>query len=423
MADPYEDPGAGFSGGDGLGDLFNWAKNLIPGAGSSGASPYTSGGFSGSGQYGPSEVPADVTDWWGAENAAKEAARKAEIQRAYETPEQRQQREMLDKQLALQIQQTNTAIAYQQAQIEKLQREASDETSPERKRLLDLQIQQVEASIKKSELDYQNALGQMPEQKRIELVDKLARERDAAKMQFDLQQTALSTGVALRGQDIQQMKAQDDFVMQMLQAQISAGRLSLDAATKKFDQWLTQKRLPSQIMESVSNSIQPFLPYMTDLKSGQVRPGFEKGGSMDVMTRLGGNKPGSYDQDKFKVNTKKVDLYSLARKAGADFNVGAAPSQDYEQFIPKVDLSQIQSRFAQGVAGPDQYMNAARGLMQGGQYTPPQAAVGAPPDGGGPTPSMVSSMVPQEAPGQGPAALVGDDEYERLRQAVAGGLE
>jgi hypothetical protein len=100
----------------------------------------------------------------------------------------------------------------------------------------------------------------------------------------------LQAGVEMRGQDARSREAQGQFISSMLANRINEGRLSLDRATKIWDAYLQQAKLPSDILKSVSDAIQPMLPYMTNGAPGDVAPGFEDGGAYEALWKAAGAK-------------------------------------------------------------------------------------------------------------------------------------
>ncbi|MFN8525106.1 MAG: hypothetical protein U0821_18575 [Chloroflexota bacterium] len=165
-----------------------------------------------------------------------------------------------------------------------------------------------------------------------------AQERISDKrMAFDAEQGAANRSVTARGQDLQAMAGKDSWVLGLIKAQVDSGQLSLDQATKKFSAYIERAKLPTQIMENISNAMQPFVPYMTNRQAGEFAPGFEPGGPMEKLVQASG---ATYDPSKYAVNPVKVDLFGLAKKAGADFSQsGKLPDPDkmFNVKVPSID--------------------------------------------------------------------------------------
>jgi hypothetical protein len=84
--------------------------------------------------------------------------------------------------------------------------------------------------------------------------------------------------------------------------------------------------MPSQILESVAKATEPFIPYLTSRKAGDSAPGFEAGGPMEKLVQSGG---GSYDPAKYAVNPININMFDLAKQAGANWSEsGKLPSVD-----------------------------------------------------------------------------------------------
>ncbi len=220
---------------------------------------------------------------------------------------------------------------------------------------------------------------------------------NAAQRAFTGQQNDLSRGVTLRGQEIERLKAQDDWVLGILRQQVAEGTLSLQRATNMFNAYVDRARLPSQIMESVSRAIQPFSASLPG--KNYVAPGMEKGGPYDQLISAGGGDPSTTQRNPFK-DLKGVDLFKLAKKAGADFKNTSIPDpgQVFGSVpIPQTNFNDYQSALA-GFA-PAQFSGAA-----GGAPPPPAAA---PPQG------PVASLGPEPA-------QMSDDQIARLNALLDG---
>lgn len=197
---------------------------------------------------------------------------------------------------------------------------------------------------------------------------------NAAQRAFTGEQNDLSRGVSLRGQEIERLKAQDDWVLGILRQQVAEGTLSLQRATGMFNAYVDRARLPSQIMESVSRAIQPFSARVHG--KDEISPGFEKDGPYQQLVRAGGGTPTG---DEGKYHDQPIDLFKLAKKAGADFKHTSIPDPG-KVFgavpIPQTDFSQYQSALA---GMPPAFPGGAGGAP------PPPSAAG--PPGAGPAAS------------------------------------
>lgn len=301
-------------------------------------------------------------------------------------------------------------VAYKQAEIDRMKREADAANSDEAKALLRAQVAIAEKNLAIAEANLEKIKSEMPTRERIQLEHALAlsRERLSADIadarsqreinaalareaqrfsndmavadrnfqnqltrddrQFgrDLMRDQLSLGVTVRGQELERLKAQDDFVSNMLQNQIASGRLSLDKAAKQFEAYVTKARLPSEIMRNVGQAVEPLLPYMTSMKAGDIPLGFETGGTRDMMGRLGGNAPSSYDQSKYAFKPVEVDPFKLAKQAGADFSQTKVPNPS--AVFGGVNVPQVptggQSATA-GIGPIGQYTGQVAGMQQG----------------------------------------------------------
>jgi hypothetical protein len=269
-------------------------------------------------------------------------------------------------------------------QRDKLAEEIRQANSPEAKAALDLQLKVASANLRKLDLEYEKALKEMSPEAQIRLTDELATKRERLKAELeeaqstrdydriihreelaatrlaaredardtrtfahenardtrniaaqsarddkqfgrDLQRDQMSLGVSVRGQELERLKAQDDFVMNVFQSQVKSGELSLAKAAKQFEAYVTKARLPSEIMANVGRAVEPLLPYMSPYKKGDIPMGFETGGSRDIIGRLGGNAPGSYNPSTYAANPVQVDPFKLAKQAGADFSQTSVP--------------------------------------------------------------------------------------------------
>ena len=196
---------------------------------------------------------------------------------------------------------------------------------------------------------------------------------------FTAQQNELNRGVQTRGQEIERLKAQDDWVLGILRQQVAEGTLSLQRATNMFSAYVERARLPSQIMESVSRAIEPFSASIP--AKGYVPPGFEKGGPMQGLYEAGGGKGYKPPDEHKALKDSGVDLFKLAKKAGAQFGDTKIP--DPGKVFGSIPIPQ--TNFA---AFPSALANFPAAQF-GGTAPPPPPPMAAP---AGPVGSMASQQ-------------------------------
>ncbi len=274
----------------------------------------------------------------------------------------------------------NVQRANAELQQQKLREEIAQANSPEAKALIQAQLATATANLRKIELEYNQALTNLTPEQQIRLTNELATGREELKARLesaqsdkeydrilnreelaaqrltarddrtfahedardtrtiaaqsarddkqfgrDLQRDQMSLGVQTRGQELERLKSQDDFVMNVFKSQVASGQLSLDKAAKQFEAYVTKARLPSEIMRNVGAAVEPLLPYMSPYKAGDIPMGFETGGTRDIIGRLGGQAPGSYNPSTYAARPVTVDPFALAKQAGADFSATKVP--------------------------------------------------------------------------------------------------
>lgn len=379
----------------------------------------------------PGSSPDDDNERW-RQSLIGDAQRRAEKQRIESEygPGQEAIPETAEDRARLGLLNVQTATA--QANLEKIKSEMAQANSPEARALLQTQLTTAQTSLKRAELELSKALTEMSPEAQIRLRDELdtrrarlsadlaaaqsdkeyerliAREemaftrqsaRDDKQFGRDLMRDSMRLGVDVRGQELQRLKAQDDFVMNMLQNQISAGRLSLDKAAKQFEAYVTKARLPSEIMSNVSRAVEPLLPYMTSGKAGDIPLGFESGGSRDIIGRLGGNSPTAHDPSKYALKPVEVDPFKLAKQAGADFSQTKVPNPG--SVFGGVNVPNVPSGGTSATAGlgdPSAFMGQMAGMQQqmmgqGNVRSQQPLGVGALPPGVGPSPEESQQLM------------------------------
>jgi len=194
-------------------------------------------------------------------------------------------------------------------------------------------------------------------------------------------------GVQMRGQDQQAREAQDNFVTQTIANNVANGRLSVEKANKMISDYVSMAKLPTDILKQVSDSIQPFLPYMTNRSMGEAAPGFEKGGAMERLTKLGGGK---YDPSAYKA-TSDFNLMDIAAQYG-----GGPPAAPPKQ----LDVQGVYGSIPDVNTNPDAYRGQSASSTQ----------LARPTLGGGEQPApMVQGMLPQQV-----TPPMGDDVQQRI---------
>lgn len=176
--------------------------------------------------------------------------------------------------------------------------------------------------------------------------------------------TVFRGDVEMRGQDQRAREAQDNFVTQTIANNVAAGRLSVEKANKMIADYVAMAKLPTDILKQVSDSIQPFLPYMSNLDPGEIPGGFEDGGVMSQIAKMGGAK---YDASKHK--TSDFNLADVAAQYGG--GPPAAPPKP-------LDVQSIYGAIPEVNTNPDAYRGQsasstqlARPMLGGGEQPPP----------------------------------------------------
>ncbi len=259
-------------------------------------------------------------------------------------------------------------IAIKEEQLRRLQQANGAESSPEA-------VAKAKAEAEKAQLELERLRGSLTPAQQAQLENDLALARSKVQQDFTAAQDALkhgwdvtenqaqrdftatqndlSRGVTLRGQEIERLKAQDDWVMGMLRQQVAEGTLSLQRATNMFNAYIDRARLPSQIMESVSRAVEPFSASIPG--KGYVAPGMERGGPYEGLIAAGGGDISTIQRNPFK-DLKAVNIQKLAQKAGADFKHTSIPDPGKifgSVPIPQTNFGDYQSALA-GFA-PAQY--------------------------------------------------------------------
>lgn len=202
--------------------------------------------------------------------------------------------------------------------------------------------------------------------------------------------SAYQGGVEMRGQDLRDREAGFNFAVQSVANDVANGKLSVEKANKMISDYVSMAKLPTDILKQVSDSIQPFLPYMTNRSMGESAPGFEKGGSMEQLVKMGGGK---YDPSKYKA-TSDFNLMDIAAQYG-----GGPPSTPPKQLDVQGIYDAIPTPRTQNLTADEyraQYQgdgHPARPQMGGGQQIPP----------------MVQNMMPQTV-----TPPMGDDVQQRI---------
>lgn len=113
-------------------------------------------------------------------------------------------------------------------------------------------------------------------------------------------------------------RAAQDYQLRLLSQKVAEGELSAKKAFDQFQMKIQKERLPSEIARNKSEAYAPFLPYLTDMKDGDIPMGFESGGPMQRLVEMGG---GHYDP-----GTYAVHPVSIKDIQGGNLPTRAAPS-------------------------------------------------------------------------------------------------
>jgi hypothetical protein len=278
---------------------------------------------------------------------------------------------------------TEAQAAYYQAQREKALQELanSDLTDSE-----------------KMEVAHQYALEAAREKAKLEMDQELVRqggenERTGIREQGADRRAQYQGQVEMRGQDQRAREAQDRFVVDWMQNQIQRGQLSLDRATRLFQAYQNERKLPAEILKMVSDSVSPFLPYMTNRSAGESAPGFEAGGLMSRMARDAGIK---FNPEDYKAHSNFDLMGTAAQYGGGPGQARSTPSAD-DIFRGAGDVPEVSP---QGVRG----MSASSGAL-------PRPQFGAAGD--------VGPMLPERGPNpRSYSARMPDDMMERIASGL-----
>jgi hypothetical protein len=266
--------------------------------------------------------------------AARAQANLAELQHANYMPEDQKLR--LQHEYAKELQDANNAS---QLAIANLRESGED------RRLLE-RIQHERDTLNQTQ-GFTAEQNQLNRQSQQDIVDK---QETGANTRLGIQQAgedrraSIRAGVDLRGQDITMQQHRDKTMVDLLSAQIEAGKLSQAKARDMWQAYVDQKKLPSEIMKNVGDAIAPLVPHLTSYKKGDIPIGFEQGGPMEIAMRQGGAS--SYDPSKYAANPVQIDMFDLAKQAGADFKKTSLPDPKtlFNTTVPNVpDPSSFQS--------------------------------------------------------------------------------
>lgn len=322
------------------------------------------------------------------------------------------------------IREANARAAQYEAAAAKAQFDLQQAQSPEARQEAQARIDVARAQIRQIDQAIADAKARMPDAERIALEHQLAQDREAARQQFEAEQreadrgltreqiaaqerqaaereagedrrtdiresgaterlgisesgenTRLTAqlgarreeanqqaGIEIRGQDIQLGQARDQFFTNMLAQRIAAGQLSLDKATKMFEAYVTRAKLPTEIMANVSRAVEPFIPYLTSAKAGDIPMGFERGGPMEALY---GHFGGTYDPKTYAIKPVDFDLKGAAASVGADFSQSGKVPDPSKQFgiVPDIRVDPNRRSATEGV-GPAPAMLGAAPVVQ-----------------------------------------------------------
>lgn len=201
--------------------------------------------------------------------------------------------------------------------------------------------------------------------------------RTGANIASNERMTVYRGDVDMRGQDLDARADKDNFATTMLARGVETGRLSVEKANKMLADYIAMSKLPTDILKQVSDSIQPFLPYMRNGNPGDIPAGFEPGGARDALAKLAGVKPSG----KPRTGYSDFNLMDIAAQYG-----GGPPPTPPKQLDVEATYNAIQTPTLEN-------MNADLERYRA------QSSVGAPAPrpsmGGGQTPPMVESLMPQ----------------------------
>lgn len=186
----------------------------------------------------------------------------------------------------------------------------------------------------KAEIDQINATQDRLDQ-RSEKDNSFTAEQNRLTREAQTESNRLTAGIQVRGQELEKLKAEDNFTLQTIANQLQKGQIGVDRAYKILQTQIEQKKLPSEIMRNVGQAIAPMVPYLSAYKAGEIPVGFESGGPFETALRHGGAT--SYDPSVYAAKPVGIDIFSMAKKAGADFNTPKLSNP--ETYIPNVDVN------------------------------------------------------------------------------------
>lgn len=157
----------------------------------------------------------------------------------------------------------------------------------------------------------------------------LTREQNSLNREAELQRTRLTTGVQLRGQELDRLQAIDQFTTNTIANQIRKGELDVDRGYKVMQSAIAAHRLPSEITANIGQALSPFVPHLSSYKAGEIPLGFASGGPFETALRQGGAT--SYDPSEYAAKPVSVDLFGIAKHFGAS-SPGKLP--DPNKIIP-----------------------------------------------------------------------------------------
>ena len=360
MAENWWDEGTG---------VLGWLWNNRPGAGPAKALAPGDPGY----VYSQEEIDYDRQERirQGAEQEAERARIEQGVADKYKTPEEREsEREFTENIRGKSAADRRRAEAEaEQAALEnrKLQRDLeSGGLTPKEEALLQIQMASASATLTRAQLELEKSRGDLSQADTIRLNDELQRaraqeaealalERESRTREFQLQleqgrqgfdlaredradarlqrTEASAEARSLRDYELNKWRSQADLAMSTWANQIAEGKLSVDAAGKKFDALLAKAKAPSEIMANVSRAMEPYLPYLTSKKTGDIPMGFQSGGPMEQLTKMGG---GTYDPQTYAAKPITVDPFALAKQAGADFSKTKIPDPNKMFKVPSI---------------------------------------------------------------------------------------
>lgn len=240
-------------------------------------------------------------------------AQTAQIQAQIANEQDPARRNLLLEQLRLQNQQLQLEMAKLQNQMNPADlARLQDELAAKR----EAQRQQYEAQQK--QLDRQQTadqFGQTLAQRQAEFGQQSGLEQ--ARLEMQRQQAERQQALDQARLDQERQAAQDRMVLGMLSNQIAAGELSVNKASKMFDAYVQRARLPSEITRNMAAAMEPFLPYATSMKAGDIPVGFGANGPVQSLFQMAG---ASYNPTDYAVHPVPLDLKQLGKAGGANWS-------------------------------------------------------------------------------------------------------